>query len=66
MINARIPTERSRHIDMQHFAIQDRKENGNIALHYIPSTINPADDLTEPLGWVLHLRHVRRLVCHFG
>jgi len=26
MINARVPNERSRHIDIQHFAMQDWKE----------------------------------------
>jgi hypothetical protein len=66
MVNARIPTERSRHIDIQHFAIQDWKDRGVIELRHIPGIINPADDLTKPLGWILHLRHVRRLMGHFG
>jgi hypothetical protein len=46
--------ERSRHIDMQHFAILDWKAAGDIILHHIPSSINPADDLTKPLGYILH------------
>ena len=66
MINAKIPTERSRHIDIQHFAIQDWKEAGDIIMHHIAGVINPADDLTKPLGWVLHARHARRLMGHYG
>jgi hypothetical protein len=65
MINARVPTDRSRHIDIQHFAIQDWKEQGHIVMHHIPGVINPADDLTKPLGWVLHARHARRIMGHF-
>ncbi|KAG7373304.1 reverse transcriptase RNA-dependent DNA polymerase [Nitzschia inconspicua] len=64
MINARIPTERSRHVDIQHFAIQDWKDAGDIVLCHIPGSINPSDDLTKPLGWVLHQRHARRLMGH--
>ena len=66
IINARHPTERSRHIAIQWFAIQDWKDNGDIILHHIPGVINPADSMTKPLGWMLHARHVRRLMGHFG
>ena len=65
MINARVPTERSRHIDIQHFAIQDWKEAGDIVMRHIPGILNPADDLTKPLGWVLHARHARRIMGHY-
>ena len=65
MVNARVPTERSRHIDIQHFAIQDWKDNGDIVMNFIPGVINPADDLTKPLGWVLHARHARRIMGHY-
>jgi len=54
MINARVPTERSRHIDIQHFAIQDWKESVAIVMEFISGVINPSDDLTKPLGWVLN------------
>jgi len=64
MINARVPTERSRHIDIQHFAIQDWKESGAIVMEFISGVINPSDDLTKPLGWVLHDRHARRIMGH--
>ena len=65
MINARIPTERSRHIDIQHFAIQDWKDAGDIVMRHIPGILNPSDDLTKPLGWVLHGRHARRIMGHY-
>ena len=65
MINARVPTERSRHIDIQHFAIQDWKDSGDIVMHFIHGIINPSDDLTKPLGWVLHERHSRRIMGHY-
>ena len=54
IINACVPTERTCHIDVQYFAIQDWKEDGSIEILHIPGVINPADDLTKPLGWVLH------------
>ena len=66
MINARRPTERARHILIQYFAIQDWKENGDIVMHHIPGIINPSDDLTKPLGWVLHARHCCRTLGHYG
>jgi hypothetical protein len=65
MINARVPTERSRHIDIQHFAIQDWKDAADIIMEFIPGIINPSDDLTKPLGWVLHERHARRIMGHY-
>ena len=65
MVNARIPTDRSRHILIQYFAIQDWKDQGDIVLTHIPGTLNPSDDLTKPLGYVLHARHARRLMGHY-
>jgi hypothetical protein len=66
MINAQKPTERSRHIDIQHFAIQDWQENGDLTMRHIPGVINCSDDLTKALGWVLHSRHARRMMGHYG
>jgi len=65
MINAHVPTERSRHIDIQHFTIQDWKESGAIVVKFISGVINPSDDLTKPLGWVLHDHHARRIMGHY-
>jgi Reverse transcriptase (RNA-dependent DNA polymerase)/GAG-pre-integrase domain len=66
MINASRPTPRSRHIDIQHFAIQEWKANREIILAHIPGIINSADSLTKSLGSTLHHRHVRRLMGHYG
>ena len=62
--NAKQPTERSHHIAIQRFAIQDWKADGHIVLDHIPGVLNPSDDLTKPLGWVLHSRHARRMMGH--
>jgi hypothetical protein len=35
-----------------------------LVMRHIPGIINCADDLTKPLGWVLHSRHARRTVGH--
>ena len=64
MANGRVPTERSRHVDIQHFAIQDWKEAGDIIMSFVPGIVNPSDDLTKPLGWILHARHARRTMGH--
>ena len=65
IINARVPTERSRHIDIQWFALQDWKEAGDIVMRFCPGSILCSDDLTKPLGWVLHERHARRIMGHY-
>ena len=66
MINNNRPTERSRHIDIAWFAIQDWRAAGDVVLRHIAGTLNPSDDLTKALGWVLHARHARRLLGHYG
>jgi hypothetical protein len=66
MINNNRPTERSRHIDIAWFAIQDWRASGDVVLRHIKGTLNPSDDLTKALGWILHARHARRLLGHYG
>ena len=66
MVNASRPTPRARHIDIQHFALQEWKANKEIVLSHIPGVINSADSLTKSLGSTLHFRHVRRLMGHYG
>jgi hypothetical protein len=65
MVNSNRPTERSRHIDIAWFAIQDWRAADEIVLKHIKGTINPSDDLTKALGWILHARHSRRLLGHY-
>ena len=44
--------------------IQDWKEAGDATLSFVPGIVNPSDDLTKPLGWILHARHARRVMGH--
>jgi len=64
IIASQKPTERTRHIDIRFFAIQDWTDD--ISLSHIPGIINPSDDLTKPLGRVLHERHARYIMGHYN
>ena len=65
MINESRPTPRARHIEIQHFAIQEWRRQGDIIMRHIPGIVNPSDDLTKVLGWILHARHSRRSMGHY-
>ena len=65
MINESRPTVRARHVEIQHFAIQEWRNQGDIIMQHCPGVINSSDDLTKPLGWVLHSRHARRNMGHY-
>ncbi|KAI2501677.1 hypothetical protein MHU86_12801 [Fragilaria crotonensis] len=43
MVNASRPTPRARHIDIQHFALQEWKAANEIVLSHIPGVVNSAD-----------------------
>ena len=61
------PTERTRHIDIRYFAIQDWvHKTRDIDLLHILGKINPSDDLTKPLGRVLHERHAQYIMGHYN
>ena len=65
IIASQKPTERTRHIDIRFFAIHDwTHKSKDISLHHIPGVTNPSDDLTKPLGRVLHERHARYIMGH--
>jgi hypothetical protein len=66
MINERKPTANSRHIDIQHFAIQEWQKRGIIIMRHLPGVINVADQATKALSWTLHSRHARRSMGHYG
>ena len=65
MVNENRPTPRARHIEIQHFAIQEWRDKGQIVLRHCPGVLNISDDLTKALGWVLHARHARRSMGHY-
>ena len=60
------PTERSRHMDIRFFSLQDWRQEGDLVMVHIKGTLNMSDDLTKSLGWVLHARHCRRMMGHYG
>jgi hypothetical protein len=66
MVNESRPTPRVRHLDIQHFAIQEWRARGIIQLFHIPGVINSADQQTKPLSFTLHSRHARRSMGHYG
>ena len=66
MANAGKPTERSRHIDIQYFDLQEWVERKLAKLHHILGIANPANYFTKALGWVLHFHHITRLMGHCG
>jgi len=65
MINERRPTPRARHIEIQHFAIQEWREKMELVMSHLKGVLNPSDGMTKPLGWVLHSRHARRGMGHY-
>jgi len=64
MTNQCKPTTHSRHIDVQFFAIQDWREQGDILMKHIPGILNMADNSTKALGWILYHRHARHAMGH--
>jgi hypothetical protein len=56
MDNAKCPTDRSHHINIQHFALHELVTKGEVILRHIRGTINPDDALIKVLGWLLHHR----------
>ena len=37
----------------------------DIEMKHIPGVVNPSDDLTKALGFILHARHCRRIMGHY-
>jgi hypothetical protein len=64
IVNKEVPSERTRHVDIQYFALQDWRARGLIKMAYVPGVINPADQATKAVGSTLHYRHVRRSMGH--
>ena len=66
MANAEKPTIPTRHMEIQYCALQEWVKRKEVVLKYIPTTINCSDVMTKVLGWVLHRRHVGRIMGWFG
>ena len=65
MINEKHPTPHAQHIDIHHFAIQEWCKKKDLVMEHLPGFLNPSDDLTKPLGWVLHACHAHRSMGHY-
>jgi len=65
IINHSRPTDRSRHVEIRHFALQHQRLTKDIILIHLPGVVNPADMLTKALGWVLHCCHAPDLMGHY-
>ena len=59
------PTERTRHLDICYYAIQDWHEAGDIIIEHISGIMNPSNNMTKPLGYVLHARHCQQIMGHY-
>ena len=66
MIQEDKPTNRSHHIDVQWFAIQEWRQKGDVIMEHLSGLINPSDGLTKALGWVLHAWHACRGMGHYN
>ena len=65
MINERRPTPRARHIETQHFAIQEWCRDKDIIMRHLTGILNSSDGLTTAVGTTLHYRHSRRAMGHY-
>ena len=63
--NSTSPTEQMRHLNIQYFAIQDWREAGDIIMNHISGILNPSNDMTKPLGYILHTSHCRQIMGHY-
>ena len=60
------PTEHTCHMDLRLFPIQYWREAGDIIMNHIPAVLDPSDDMTKQLGWILHARHYCCIMGHYG
>ena len=67
MANNIRPTDRTRHMDIRWFALQEwiHVDKDIIVIH-IAGIINPSDALTKALAWLKHHRHMSRAMGHLG
>ena len=66
VVNSSISTERTHHMDVMFFVVHELKDAGDIIMCHIPSIINPADDITKPLVWILHFSHARYMIQYYN
>ena len=59
------PTDRTSHIYICHFSIQDWHLEGYIILVHIRDILNLSDDETNSLGYVLHNKYCCKMIRHY-
>eukprot|EP00957_Ditylum_brightwellii_P110744 8445937-Ditylum_brightwellii.AAC.1 len=64
MANNSRPNGQTRHIDISYFTLQEWVTHSVVKLAHIRRIANPADALTNALGWTLQQHHVT--MGHFG
>ena len=57
MANQQQPTQRTRHVDIKHFVLQDWVERDLLVLRRITTTDNYSDAMTKVTGRTLHYKH---------
>eukprot|EP00957_Ditylum_brightwellii_P053077 4024927-Ditylum_brightwellii.AAC.1 len=66
MANTNKPNGHTCHIDISYFVLQEWVQEKKLKLAHIRGVVNPADALTNVLGWTLHCCHVMRMMGHMG
>ena len=67
MANNVCPTDRTRHMDICWFALQEWIHvDKDIIVVHIAGIINPADALTKALSWLKHHRHMSHAMGALG
>ena len=59
------PTEQTKHCDIRFFQLQDWQLEQTLICQHLRGVINPSNDLTKPLGYVLHSCHCRQIMGHY-
>ena len=60
------PAERTRHVNICFFQLQDWRFDGDIIMIHIKGVLNISDTETKPIGFVLHsCHHFRQMMGHY-
>ena len=54
MNNNTLPTEKTQYLDLRYFIVQNQREADDIIMEHNPGILNPLDNLTKPLDYILH------------
>ena len=57
--NNSFPTEKTRHVHIRYFSLQNWQQDGDLIMVHIPSIVNLSNSLSKLVGFVLHSQHCR-------